>query len=509
MEQLKKREKLSLRTEPLRMEALLGYRLLVTSLAKEVVVEGPLRQDEIQNRAYPLGDMAAWVKSWSTELEEDKVLVSGEVEGYVVHYSPNGPRKKAFEEESFFCPVSLPGAYPGCEASAHVRVVAIREQGQPLYDGDKTIFSLVIYLEVLSWVTDSRLLEPVVEVDNIPEEEIFKDKFTYEALVAAKTTPFTLTSEFATGEEVEFVRPLEVYLDGLKWEREKEGIRFMGTLYSRIWVRTASASLFPELAEPFNKFIEQKDLSPEARIWLKPRVEYIAHDLEGNKVKQKAYMDVFLLVSRMVEKELVVDIEGRKVQRETVSLTLPAAEAERESMVTRELESIPGQDVFAGQTVVKEMYVTLEEDRGLARGVLEKEIFSLPQDDAAEWPSQEIMEEDFEQEFSLPGAGPEMPFAACEFSLGGTSFAGGGDVITQNTRLLGTVRVRRQEEFSYVIPQRFAPGTSLIVYVVRPQDTIRRIASRYGVPEGKIIRVNNLAGDEDLKEGQKIIISLI
>jgi LysM repeat protein len=45
--------------------------------------------------------------------------------------------------------------------------------------------------------------------------------------------------------------------------------------------------------------------------------------------------------------------------------------------------------------------------------------------------------------------------------------------------------------------------------VVRPQDTIRRIASRYGVPEEKIIRVNNLAGDEDLKEGQKIIISLI
>jgi len=509
-----KGEQLDLVTANLNLKMLLGETGLRFFLSKDLLVEEePARE---KGHIFPLGDISAWVSSLEVRIDEkDRVQVQGKVEGKAVFYSAGGPRTLTWEDVEFREAAALPGALPGMEVGGHGRISFLGEEGAPLQAEGKLIYRLRMEVEVLLSVADSQQMEVVVGARDVSPEKVTRSVVAIDELVDELAAPLTLTRELEFEEELLYVKSLSHYLKDCTWEQGKEGISLKGELVTVIFFIAGSERGIREQSQQFSHQVACPELKKGGSAAIFPRVEYVSYDLLGKRARQRAYVDIFVRVTRTVQQEILCDIEDADAKKDYLLLSRSAGVA-RESLELVQRLNLPfPKEIAGGSARLAGLEVEVQEDRVVVTGSLEKTVYYLPalekgpdEEEGEVFPLSVKVEDDFHRTLNLPGINPAAQVSTC-FYMHSTEFAPAEAATLQVSHAVLEVKARQVETCPVVIPYRVPPGTSMVVYAVRAGDTLLKISRSYGLKPVVIARANGLHEDDPLEVGQRLLLPLL
>lgn len=522
------KDKLELLTTDFHHRILVGERVSRYLMENELLImEAPLRK---KGQPLPLCNLAAWVGLVEVQINgKDSVAVRGKVEGKALFYSEGGPQEVFFEDKEFFQEVNVPGAIPGMEVNGHGRISYIGEEGPPLEPEGKLLYKVKIETEVLLTVVDTRQLELGVGVKNISPEKLERRVIMFEELLQENAFPLTLSGELAFSGELSYLKVLSYHLADLDWQQEKGKIQLQGNLVTLYFYKTAANSGFGENRQFFKQDIHLPGLEKGYQVAVFPVVEYVACDLQGERARQRAYVDLFLRVTRNVQQEVLMEIEGVDTYKEYLLLPRAAGvTGERLEIVQRIPFPYP-KEIAAGTYRLRGLQAQVKDDGVTVSGILERNVYYIPEQAVEEadeeigeelgadetegkgkenWPLSLKVEEPFQHYLHLPGVrsgGEALLYVKadkCEYAP-----AEAATLQVSYTTL--EVKVRQAEEYAIVVPSRVPPGTSVVIYAVKKGDNLLRIARNYGIKPADLAESNALTEDDTLIVGQKLLIPLM
>ncbi len=510
-----KGEKLELLTTGLNLKVLVGEAVRRTFFFQEL----PIRDEPAwkDGRPYPLGDIAAWIVQLDARIDEkDRVFVQGRVAGKAMFFGVNGPKEVNLEEEDIRLDAEVPGVLPGMEVSVHGRITCAFEDGSPLQAESQTVYRVKVEIEVLLSVSDPQQLEIAVGVKDLPMERVTRDLLVMDEFLAEQSASIVVNRELEFDEELSFIKVLFSRLKHISWDVNKEHIQVKGEVETALFYLAGEKSGFLRESQPFNQQITFQGADKEGKLTLYPRVEYSNCDLLGRRARQRTYLDVLIRSIRTVQQEVVTDIQGAAVKKEYLMISRPVA-AGRENVELVQRLAFPFPDeITAGGSRLLGLEYDIEEDAVIVRGTLEKNVYYLPRNDRGGetdeqgeiWPLTATIEEDFERTLQLPGVFPGA-YAAIYFNMGTTEFAPAEAATLQVSHASLDARTWEIQECQVVVPHRVPPGTSMVIYAVKPGDTLLKIARSYGVKTATITRANQLAEEVSLPTGSKLLIPLM
>jgi hypothetical protein len=512
-----KREKLDLLTTDLNFKMLVGETVFRFFFVKELhIEEEPARR---RGQPFPLGDVTARASLLEAGVDgNDRIKLRGKVGGKAVFYSELGPREVAWEEEEFVREVDYPGALPGMEVNGYGRISFLEEEGPPLELEGKLIYRLNFEVEVLLSLAETLQVEVAVGAKDISPEKIERAALVTEELLQEKSFSVTLSKELEFGQEPLYLKTLTSYIKDFSWDWQKEGITLQGELVTVAYFLTEKEQGFRETRQQFNQQLVLTRLSKDARVFLFPHTAYVVHDFLGKRARQRISLDVYVRVTRGVQQEILSDIQEQAVKKELLALpNLLGTTRESLELVERLNFSYPG-EITAGPSRLLSLALEMCEDSVAVTGKLEKKIYYLPGsgmeaegEDAREreGPLSLKVEEDFYRTLYLPGIDPQTARGVVSFHLEGTEFAPAEGATLLVSHGLLEVKAWEMQEYSVVIPYRIPPGTSMVVYNVKPGESLLKIARSYGVKPSVILEANSLKEESFLEAGQKLLIPLM
>ncbi len=508
-----KEGKTELLTTKLDFTSLVGETVLRFFLTKDLIIQEEPARDK--DRPIPLGDLAAWVSLLEVGIEEkNKVIIRGKVEGKAVFYSTAGPKEVGWGADEFSREADVPGALPGMTVNGHGRISFLEDNREPLEMDGKWLYRLQVEIEILLAVSDPQQMEIGVGVKNVPPEQVIRGVISAEELVGEKNVPLTQTRELDFPEQIDYIKTLSCSLVDYSYEKEKEGLLFKGELVTVIHFIAGKERGFKENRQTFSQQISFP-LKKGVEVSLFPRVEYAAHDLLGKKARQRIYLDLFVRATRVVQQEVLTAIRESEVKKEYLVFPRTTGIAKETLELVQRLAFPYPREITAGPCRILELEADVQENKVVVSGVLEKTIFYLPAperesaggEEEEQWPLAIKLEEDFNRSLQLPGLEPGSSVAVY-LSPGRTEFAPAEAATLQVTHALLEVKAWETDEYPVVVPFRVPPETSLVIYAVRPGDTLLKIARMYGVQTSTIIEANNLIDESAPQAGSKLLIPL-
>ncbi|MGI5875980.1 MAG: DUF3794 and LysM peptidoglycan-binding domain-containing protein [Dethiobacteria bacterium] len=510
-----KGEKLALLTTDLNFKMLVGETVFHFLIEKDLhIEEEPARR---KGQPFPLGDVTARVSLIEAIIEEkDKVKLQGKVEGKAIFYSELGPREVDWEDGDFSREVEVPGALPGMAINGYGRISLIDADGLPVETEGKLTYKLKIEVEVLLSIADSQQLEVAVGVKDIPPEKVSRGVIVVEELLQEKAFPVTLSKELEFEQELLYIKTLTSYITDFSWDLNKDGITFKGEVVTFIYFLTDNGGGFREIRQQFGQQLTLPKFNKGAQAFLFPRIAYAVHDLLGKRARQRIYIDVFLRVTRSMRQEVLNDIQEEAVRKEFLVLPQAIGTAREPLELVQRLNFPYPKEITAGPGRLLALSVEMLEDNIALTGSIEKKIYYLLEgekgvegEDFSDWPLSVTVEEDFYRTLYLPGVDPKTTQGVAYFNLKNTDFTP-----TEGATLLvghGLIEVKawKMQEHPVVIPLRVPPGTSMVVYAVKPGESLMKIARNYGVKSSLIMEVNDLEDESALQAGQKVLIPLM
>lgn len=528
-----KKDKLELLTMDFEHKILVGEKVCRFLVENELLVTAaPLRK---AGQPLPLCNLAAWVRLVEVQVNgRDSVAVKGKVEGKSLFYSEEGPQEVFFEEQDFYKELDVPGAMPGMELGGHSRISYLGEEGPPLELEGKLLYKVKIEVEILLSVVDRQQLELAVGAKNISPEKLERQVIVFEELLQESAFPLTFSGELEFSGELSYLKVLSYYLSDLDWQQDKEKIQFQGNLVTLYFYKTTTGAGFGENRQYFKQEIHLPGLEKGDLVSLFPVVEYVACDLQGERARQRAYVDLFARVTRNVQQELLLEIEGVDTYKEFLLLPRAAGMTGEQLEIVQRIPLPYPQEIAAGASHVHGVQLQVEEDGVTVSGIMQRKVYYIPEqeleevfgheefDDQGEAIDTESMdsnereslplslnvEEPFQHYLHLPGvrSGAEallyLKAGKCEYAP-----AEGATLQVSHTAL--DVKVRQVEEWTIVVPSRVPPGTSMVIYAVKKGDNLLRIARNYGIKPADLAESNGLAEDDLLTVGQKLLIPLM
>lgn len=510
-------DKLELLTTNLQYSILVGEAVARCLMEKDLLVEGdPPHKD---GRARPLCNLSAWVNFLELQISgKDAVEIRGAVEGKALFYGEAGPREVSFTHEAFYQEVEVPGAMPGMEASGHGRISYIAEEGPPLEAEGKLLYRIKLEIEVLLAVTDARQLTAAVGAKNVPTERLERHVVVFEELLKEQAYPLTLSSDLAFPGELTYLKLLSAYLTDFDWQQHKEKIQVQGNLVTHYYFNTGTHSGFSENRQFFKEDLPFTGPEQKGRLTLFPVVEYAASDLQGERARQRAYLDIFLRATRQVQQEVLLEIEGVDTYKEYVMLSRAAGVTGEALEIVQRIQLPYPKEIAAGPSRLCDLQLLVDDDGIAVTGTLERHVYYIPEDDngmdtleegeMAKWPLSFKVEESFQQQLHLPGA-RAGDTAVLYTRAGKCEFAPAEAATLQISHAVLEIKVRQMEEYAIVVPSRVPPGTSMVIYTVRKEDNLLKISRNYGVKAAQLAQANGLVEEEPLIAGQKLLIPLM
>lgn len=508
-----KEGKTELLTAKLDFTSLVGETVLRFCLTKDLLIQEEPARDK--DRYYPLGDLAAWISLLEVKIEEkNKVNVQGKVEGKAVFYSHAGAKELSWGPEDFSMDADVPGSLPGMAANGHGRISFLEGSSEPLEAEGKWLYQIQVEVEILLSVADPQQIEIGVGAKNIPPERVIRGVISSQELVREDIVPLTLTRELDFAEQLNYIKTLSCHLDDYSYEKGKGGLLFKGELVTVIYFIAGEERGFLENRQSISQQISFP-LKNGMEVTLFPRVEYAAHDLLGKKARQRVYVDLFLRITRMFQQEILTDIRDSDIKKEYLFFPKPAGIAREPLELVQRLAFPYPKEITAGPCRLLKLEADVQENTVLISGVLEKTIYYLSaaerepagEGEEVQWPLAVKLEEDFNRSLQLPGLEPGSSVAVyC--TPGRTEFAPAEAATLQVTHALLEAKAWESAEYPVVVPFRVPPETSLVIYAVRPGDTLLKIARMYGVTTAIIAAANDLIDEHSLPAGSKLLIPL-
>jgi hypothetical protein len=510
-----KGEKLDLLTTDLNFKMLVGETVFHFLIVKDLhIEEEPMRK---RGQPFPLGDMTARVSLFEVRIEEkDKVKLQGKLEGKAIFYSELGPREVDWEDEDFVQDVGIPGALPGMAVNGYGRISLLDVDDLPMETEGKVSYRLKIEVEVLLSIADSQQLEVAVGVKGLPPEKVSRGVLIVEELLQEKVVPVTLSKELEFEQELLYLKTLTNYIVDFSWDLKKDGITFKGEAVTVVYFLTDEGGGFREIRQQFSQQLTLPKPEKGAVAFLLPRIAYAVHDLLGKRARQRIYIDVFLRVTRSMQQEILKDIQEEAVRKEFLVLPQAIGTAREPLELVQRLNFPYPKEITVGPSRLLDLSVEMLEDNIALTGSLEKKIYYLlEQDTGAEgedsggWPLSVTVEEDFYRTLYLPGVNPQAAQGVAYFNLKNTDFTPTEGATLLVSHGLLEVKAWQMQEHPVVIPLRVPPGTSMVVYAVKPGETLLKIARNYGVTASLILETNDLENESALQVGQKVLIPLM
>lgn len=519
-----KGDKLELLTTDLNCRVMVGESVSRYLLEKELLIgETPLLKE---GRPLPLCNLAAWVAVMDVQITgRDRVEVQGRVEGKAIFAGEGTRREVPFEEEEFVQAFDLPGARPGMEVSGHSRISYLGEGGPPEESEGKLLYEIKIEVETLVTVVDVQQLEVAVGAKNVSSEKLERQVIVFEELLQEKAFPLTLAGELEFPGELDYLKVLSYYLADFDWKEDNEKIHIQGTLVTWYFYSTGTKSGFMENRQFFKEDIPMAGLVKGDQVSLYPSVEYVNGDLRGERADQRSYIDILVRVTRNVQQEVLLEIEGVETHREYLMLPRAAGVTGESMEIVKRFDLPYPKEIVAGPSRLRDLQARVEEDGVALSGILERFIYYIPDKtetnmDASEEGDGDVgaakasgffsmkVEELFHHHLHLPGV--ENGNETLAYSrTGKCEFAPAEEATLGVSHASLEVKVRQLDEYAVVVPSRVSPETSIIIYAVKKGDNLLKIARSYGVNAADVAESNGLTEDDVLQAGQKLLIPLM
>ena len=513
-----KKEQIELLTTNFNYRTLVGEKVFNFSLTKDLLVEEePAREN---GSPFPLGDVAAWIGELKAEIAaKERVLLRGKVGGKAVFYAAAGPREVSLPEEDFQREIEMEGAFVGMEVSCRGRAVFSGQEESPLEAEGKLLYRLLIEGEVFLSVVDHCQLEAATGVKEIPPERISRSFISAEEQVKEEELTLELTADFETKEKLAYVKGLNAYLQDFSCEQGSEGVNIKGELVTTAYFLYSEEGEFKESRQQFNRQIPLLQLKKGCRIAAFPRVTSIFHEILEDKVRQRVDIHLLVKATRSIQQEVISDIQGVSVRKEHLLFCEPSGTAEESLELIQKLSFPYSHRMAAGFGRLLRLNALPRDGTVAVNGTIEKKIYYLQeQEPEEEFEGEETKKgklpvvfkssDDFEYTLYLPGADLGSEVAAF-FTFGAVDFVPTENETLQISHARLEVSSYRKREVPVVVPYRVEPGTSFVIYAVKPGDTLLKIARSYGVRPEALAAANNLAEDDPLQAGEKLLIPMM
>jgi hypothetical protein len=512
-----KKDKIDLLTTDLHYKVLVGEAVLRFSFTKDLLLEDEPARD--RGKPFPLGNVSAWLGGLEARInEKDRVAVQGSLAGRAFFYGEAGIKELTWQEAELYSEAVLPGALPGMETTAYGRISFLGQEGAPLEAEGKLLYRLQIEVEVFVAAVDPQQLEVAVGVKDFPPEKVSRDLLNVEELAFEEVLEFSLTQEEDFAEDLNFIRIINSYLHGFDYEWGPEEIIFKGELVTSIYVMAGGEGRIQEKRQQFNRQLPFPEQKKGLQVSFFPGIKEAVCVAAEKKANYETTIEVFCRATRLAQQEVVTDLEGIDVKKEFLLLPKTIGTAREPLELVQKLTVPFPRETAAGFCCLQDLLVNVQEDRIHVSGTLEKDIYYLPavekefaEDDevaGAGLPFVLQVNDEFMSEFYLPGVSPDAA-AVAYFQPQGTEFAPTENDTLQISHALLEVRAWEMQEVAVVIPQRVPPGTSMVIYAVRPGDTLLKIGRAYGLRPQTIAAANDLEEDAALENGQRLLLPLL
>ena len=513
-----KKEKIDLLTTDLYYRVLVGESVLRFSLTKDLLVEDEPARD--MGKPFPLSNIAASVGLIEASInEKDRVSVQGSIEGKAVFYGREGTKEITWPEEEFYREVELRGARPGMEITAHGRIAFLGEEDSPLEAEGKLLYQLKIEVEVLLAVVDPQQLAVAVGVKDIAPERVSRGVLTVEELVSENVFHFNVTKEVEFAEDLSFTKMINCFLQDFSYEWGKEEISLRGELVTVSFVLAGGKGSLQETRQRFNQQMPFPGQKKGLQVSLFPSIGEAVCVGTGENVHYHVTVDVFSRVTRVIQQEVISDIQGAAVKKEYLLLPNAVGIVKEPLELVQKLALTYPREIAAGSCRFQNLEVSPQEDRLSISGSLEKNVYYFPagEDELREeeegpaeagLPFVLKVEDDFLSDLYLPGVSSEAE-TVVYFQPQVTEFVPTENDTMQISHSLLEIKAWEMQEVAVVVPSRVPPGTSMVIYAVRPGDTFLKIGRAYGLKSETIAAANGLEEDVTLEVGQKLLIPLM
>lgn len=546
-----KKEKIDLLTTDLNYKVLVGESVLRFSFTKELLVEEEPARD--RGKPFPLNNIVAGVDLTTVDIiGKDRVSLQGNLRGKALFYGQGGTREVTWSDEEFYREAGLRGAQAGMEVSAHGRIVFIGEEDPPLEAEGRLLYQLNIEIEVLLALVDPQQLTVAVGVKDIAPEKVSRKVLAVEELLAEHIFHLEVTKETGFSEELSYAKIIDCFLPDFSYEWGQGTIDFKGEVVVASFVLAGGKGNLQETRQKFGQqlpFPGQKKEGVQVRLF--PSIGEATCITSGQDAHYHITVDVFARVTRVIRQEVIDALEGAAVKKEYLLLPKVWGVVEEPLELVQKLAFNYPREITAGFCRFRNLDCSPQEDRLSVNGSLGKNVYYFPvsehtsrfrkegADEAGEAdeagiaemeemagaagmpeaaslpdaPAQVLphvlkVEDTFFSDLYLPGVNPHAE-TTIYFQPRGTEYVPADNDTLQISHLLMEIKAWEIQEVAIVVPSRVPPGTSMVIYAVRPGDTLLKISRAYGLKTGVIAAANELEEDAGLQAGQKLLVPLM
>lgn len=503
MENKSSSPKVSFSSELFDVEAVVGDNAVQTSIIKDVMLDGKCREVKIEGSV---------VENLTVQCMDNKVIAEGTVKARATYTDTAERRGEREVEEEFSQLIDLPGSAGDLQAYAHARVESAKpyilessEEGSVC----RTVFVLEIFVKATRRVS----LEVVTATEGVPPEEVVKGPMKLENFIGQNYKQARIEEKFSLEQPADRLAFTEVRIAEAGYNLDEGKVQAEGTLAFRFDYYHEGVRYSAEEQRPFAQTVELAGTSRGMVVDFLPRILEVDCRISGDYLEFNVLIDTFVRVAESVELEVVSDIEGVPVNKESFYASRFVGDGASKFNLSRRIElATPVERVEAAAFWFTGLDCEVLEDKVAVAGTMETEILYTPSESEPETLrgyQEEKIEEDFRHFVHVPGVRPGMNVYVYP-RLDQVNYEINGTELKQTGIIAIFARAVKYELCEVVLAEEveIPEEASLIIYIVQPGDTALKIARRYGVDPEALKEVNQIENPDLLMPGEKLLLLL-
>ncbi len=455
-------------------------------------------------QATKIFDIVANLTNVKGEVKEGGVMVTGIIKKQLFVVDEGNLVKHVPEEVPFRQFVDVEGAQPNLNEQIRVNIIDIESQ---LVTDTKV--RQEVLLEIFVKVTEVQQLKVVTDVTGGPKDlEVDKKLLKVDSVVGEDRVSETIkkTAELPITAKKIFQIVGEVRDE--QTEVKEDVVIVRGVVHKQIFL-VDEGDLVRHVTEdvPFSVTVDIPGAQPDFDVQVDVEAvvdEFQLEDPPGRNLRQTIVLDIFVKVSEVLQKEVVIDVSGTSIQVDKKLLKVEQVVAdvtERETINSDVELTIGAEKIFRIISEITDEETDIENGKVIVRAVLHKQIFFVDQNGLLRHQREDVP---FQIVANVPEAVKDMNVQVRLRLIGDIDF----DLIdkkkvSQTAVIEAFIKVSETEQIKVVLDVTFEkppkPPKDYKVIVVKKGDTLYKIAKREGVTVEEILEIN-----PDIKDPNKI-----
>jgi len=449
-------------------------------------------------QATKIFDIVANLTNVEGEVREGGVLVTGIIKKQLFVVDEGDLVKHVPEEVPFRQFIDVEGAQPNLNVQIRAKIIDIESQLVT-----NTEVRQEVLLELFVKVTDVQQLKVVTDVKGGPKDlEVDRKLLKVDSVIGEDRVSEIIKKTVELPITAKKIFQIVGEVRDVQTEVKQDVVVVRGVVHKQIFL-VDEGDLVRHVTEdvPFSVSVDIPGAKEDFDVQVDVEAvvdQFQLVDPPGRQLRQTILLDIFVKVSEILQKEVVIDVSGTgiKVDKKLLKVEQVVADVtERETVDSKVELTIGAEKIFRIISEITDEETQIENGKVIVRAVLHKQIFFVDQSGLLRHQREDVP---FQIVANVPEAMKDMNVQIRLRIIGDIDFdLVDKKTVSQTAVIEAFIKVTETEQLEVVIDVTFdkppkppKPPKEEKVIVVKKGDTLFKIAKREEVTVDEILEIN-------------------